>query len=1693
MPHQEHCPLDSYSRCKKLGIDFNVGSGMKQNLDPELLTNGVMVELNTFATALLSAQKHFITDILEHNFDLNFENELSRSAFADEVMRKIKIVRLHKSNLCTRQNLVKRPFELPDVRCIEEPSHAKTLHCPKCYQDQKFHEDESDSGHMHHLCPHTMSDTVSADVKCTTQKHAKDASSAFSATEETIMDSNPHCKKIGLNLCVDKDLPKDKLDMHVLTNSVMKEVVQFARRLCGTNNVVINDVLEHNFNIGKQSLDLNPAGLFSSKRKQNEPAWFNEVFVIQSYSVKPPGYIGKAKRESALHRSERMEVIRKRQLALQTKQERANMPSGSGENPYPACTVIGLNLDVASNSREKVILELELLTRAVVFEIHKFATLEAVNYYPRTVFDILDYNFDLSSQHYRRWEFSIATASKIQTMVNEYCKKDDNTEGADKVFKLPFMFDPETSQRVEKRQNIKSTNSSMDTATESNSSCVDIHTHFLTSANMLSSLPSVNSNVTSKIGNQPDERGFDGDGELTQTPRNAPNEWNMEQEEIRTGNYYTCPLGELDLESDEVSDSENTGKQDHLRNPESFSPSCPDNPNLDTCSAGSSQAAVIDQNVDSFVDTERQNDLDLKMWKLRDNHIQRILSMPHKEHCPLDSYSRCKKLGIDFNVGSGMKQNLDPNLLTNGIMFELNTFATTLLSAQKYFITEILEHNFDLNFENELSRSAFTDKVMRKIYVQGVHRKNLISRPSLLKKPFHLPDVPCIEEPSHVKTLHCPKCYQDQKFHEDESDLGQMHHPRPYSMSDTVSAEVKCTTQKHAKDVSSTFSTTEETIMDSYRRCKQIGLNLCVDKDLPKVKLDMHVLSIGTMIEVVRFAKKLCGTNFQVINDVLEHNFNIGKQSLDLNPAGLFYRERNPNDGGPAWLNKVFVIQSYSNRPPGYMGKVKWESALPTGERMENIKKRQLVLQTKQERDSNHKSGDEEEIQTVRNSPNKSDTEQEEMGTEHNMWKLRSNRVEQILSALTKDFGRFSKSKRVGLEYNVGFGPKQNISVKSLQDSLLFEIGTFALAMNSSQKDFIMEILEYNFDVNLSSQHHRNIFASDIMNRVRQLRSCEVAVEFSNEVFKLPGLVASINMTGQSEGCVNPELGMSNMGKCDVAPVCPLDSHAETKEHISCRGEHLYPLCKEIGLNLHVNNSQPNKKMEINKLTNGAMAEVTNFAEKLCGTFEQICLDILRHNLDFDLQRDSELAKNILARIKTRKLALHSSQSPCQSVMKSKSNYSICFPLCSKIGLDLDVTSKSEEKEKLDLELLTTAVVAEIHKYISKKLRHYYPGTLFDILDYNFDLSSQHYRRWEFSLATAFEVQSMVKLYRKNKAGADEIFKLPFVFAPQKRKRTKCSMGEPEKKRTEGSCVHQVGHHSDVNHVSLLSGVQTKEETCSHDEDTKSLIDQWTMNIQNPGLVSVGCGSSLQVDVQIKKEEYDPHYADIKPEEVTGEKCHPQHVDVKTESVTGGVEHLVPYESPGSLGNTVNQNHLENTTSTDIPGQSESRLPVGCATFPTPTNVSSTLPNTNVNSPFTRGTDERELLKSSVDHWIMNVQNPGLVNTGCGSPLQENIQIKKEDYDPHYDKPEPDTEEKYHPQHVDVKAESNICDVEHLIPCEPAGSHGYAIITTHANSESNINTESENECFTESHIQIELDTPGINVIIIDESYENAFI
>ncbi|XP_078029882.1 uncharacterized protein LOC144466523 [Epinephelus lanceolatus] len=336
---------------------------------------------------------------------------------------------------------------------------------------------------------------------------------------------------------------------------------------------------------------------------------------------------------------------------------------------------------------------------------------------------------------------------------------------------------------------------------------------------------------------------------------------------------------------------------------------CQNSPNLDACSAGSSQVATIDQNVGSSPEPENQKELNSVLWKLRANHNHNVLSVPHEEHCPLYSYSRCKKLGIDFNVGSGVKQNLDPKLLTNGIMAEICTFAIALLSAKKYFITEILEYNFHLNFNNELHRSAFAQQTRDRIRVMSAYKT-----PIPMKMPFELPDMRFIQEPTYEKGAYCPRCYPKREHKLQQEETGHMHYPRPHTMTNDVSANANCKAQKLTKDPSSTFAAIKEKIMDRYPLCNKIGLSLCVNKDQPKDKLDMCVLTLGIMVEIAKFARELCATKSNIISAVLEHNFSVGMQRQEIDTVNLFCRLMPQKDVQLTWFSEMFVSQPCFHR-----------------------------------------------------------------------------------------------------------------------------------------------------------------------------------------------------------------------------------------------------------------------------------------------------------------------------------------------------------------------------------------------------------------------------------------------------------------------------------------------------------------------------------------------------------------------------------------------------------------------------------------------------------------------------------------------------------------------------------------------------------------------------------------------------------
>ncbi|KAI4801760.1 hypothetical protein KUCAC02_019631 [Chaenocephalus aceratus] len=920
VPHEEHCPLYSFSRCKKLGIDFNVRSGFKQNLDLELLTNGIMVELNTFSATLISAQKHFITEILEYNCDLDLRNELRRSAFTHQVWRKMNVSHLKKMDKDHRK---KKLFELPDLMCLQNP----TKYCPKCLQERrhKLFQDDSDRSHMHHLHPLTMADIISGDANCTEQRTARDQSSTFSGREETIMAKYPSCKEIGFILFLDKDKPTNKFDTNVLTNEIIHEVVRFTKKLCGTKNGIIKDVLEHNFNMGMQGRNFTPTIPYQTLT----PDWFNKVYVIHQYA---------SKRET---------TVKKRTFPLQTEKERAddytcplvesdldsdeftdsgncgiqdnlNNPNNSLSLDIPGqlksrclvilaplhttddissslptvnsnanktneggcCEVIaqtqtskntlnigdmkreemetennmwklranrvrtilstfvfspfynsvkcGLEFNVGFSAKKNI--SVDNLRDSHLLEVAKFAI--AMNSSKQDfIMEILEHNFDFGLQsEYQRNIFTLEIMNRMRELEN--CE--DAIKFSNEVFELPGRpgmgnVKPQLGNimKIEECEfsPLLPPHSQANTSEHISQKSLELYP-FCQEIGLKLNVYNPQQNKKLDI----DKLSNGSMTEVTNFAERLCGKFAQICLDILKHNFcFDFQSGDSDLAGDILAripfivDKQNlsncaihiTGKDTTKDSTTIVKLDCQRNPHLDACSDGSSQSVEIVRPVGRSPDFVQQDELHLKLWKCRANHIKQILSVPHEEHCPLYSFSRCQKLGIDFNVGSGIKQNLDPKLLTNGIMVEINTFAAAMLSAQKHFITEILEYNLNLDLKNELYRSAFTQQLWKKVIPMNVKR----SKRRLMNTLFELPDLMCLPNPSK----YCPKCFQERshKLCQNDFDPSHIHHPRTHTTAGAVSDDANYTGQKTVRDRSSTFLGREETIMDSYRCCQK--------------------------------------------------------------------------------------------------------------------------------------------------------------------------------------------------------------------------------------------------------------------------------------------------------------------------------------------------------------------------------------------------------------------------------------------------------------------------------------------------------------------------------------------------------------------------------------------------------------------------------------------------------------------------------------------------------------------------------------------------------------------------------------------------------------------------------------------------------------------------------------------------------
>ncbi|XP_029966069.1 uncharacterized protein LOC115401854 [Salarias fasciatus] len=1386
--HGGQCPLYSYSRCKKLGLDFNVGSGVKQSLDPKCLTNGIMVELATFAKTLQLSEKDFMTEILEFNFDLNFNNELHRSAFTKRLSADVfQLISRNKKFPLKNKH---QQFELPDLRCLEECNPD----CLKCYQDriETCFQDESESGHMPHVRPHNTTDESRVHI-CTQPKFAKIPVSNFSSAE-ILTKPFRHSKEVGLSLCVDRDHPKEKLDLHVLTEGVMLDVYHFAQKLCGAETEIIHDVLEHNFNLTQNHIE-DLTRHFCDRMRTNieELAWFNEVVELDkapstAHQKESDGCFEKVSScEGASHfmatddlpsspvntdvSSPSSDVPEEVMMQESETEDETlqNIPNKSDMNHeemeaetnmwkfrsnyvkrillallnefFPHWNVGFLKFDVASGPPRNF--NPERLTASHLHKVVLFALALSSSQH-NVLVDILEYNFNLGLQsEYQKITF----ACEVMKRVQELLARDDRDNILKEVFVLPGSLSF-SNVKCESDDSVDSEPETSQTASDLYPFCKKIglklnvsfcrpdkklELHKLTNGAMIEVV-----NFAEKLCGSYEQicvdvlrHNFDFDLQISDSDL-AQNILSQVPFAIEETNLR-CFSKEIKLAT-----RVNLNVLDSQRNTSSQT------------STMSSVKTEMNQSASQPGDVEAQNDPELLLWKLRANRVQQILSVPHKDQCPLHPYSRCKTLGIDFDVGSGLKRRLDPKLLTNGIMCELYTFATELWSSTKHFMTEILEYNFSLHFNNALHRSAFANSLMEAVRLMNQKRSSVL----LLKSLFDLPDERWILE---VAPIH--KCCFDS----------------PHSMVNVASLDVTHEKTKSGNAPISTFPATE-VITKQCHHFKKAGLSLCVDNAHPKVKLDKHLLTCRVMQDVYRFSKKLCGTKFRIVNDILEHNFDLDHQSHVENIASHFFCRLKFYSGEPNWFNEIFDIkpipkeQCKSKEPPPVLSSERRELFQRRKQDMERAN--EMIVQRQQAKQmgenisfhrsdlSTSQSGEdymcpvEDDIDsenyvgkhhlTTSNaasalngnttmSPQCHPNETQLAGDEHvprslpngciidqemdpelKMWKFRTNRVRQILpflkvsshymfnvnyvhtlcpkhcyesdilqrprpacfpclpastqlnlrtvpsttpsenpvtshslqSAIMKqgdtenmqNCGRpVSEFETVFVDFDVGFQPKRNLSPDHLTNYALLYIALFALEMNASQEEFMMEILKNNFDLRLKSKDSEKSFAREVMKQVRELVNCGEAAKDLREVFKFPGFVSFSDLNHQTSSSIESEPHpTSSTEECDVSPMAApsLSAESELSTETSQNNVDLYPFCNDIGLKLTVCGCQPNKKLDINKLTKGAMIEVLTFAEKLCGSYEQICVDVLRHNFDLDLQDvDTDPARKVLEQV----------------------------------------------------------------------------------------------------------------------------------------------------------------------------------------------------------------------------------------------------------------------------------------------------------------------------------------------------------------------------------------------------------------------------------------------------------------------------
>lgn len=726
-------------------------------------------------------------------------------------------------------------------------------------------------------------------------------------------------------------------------------------------------------------------------------------------------------------------------------------------------------------------------------------------------------------------------------------------------------------------------------------------------------------------------------------------------------------------------------------------------------------------------------------------------------------FPECVQVGLDFNAAVDRKEKLDGSLLTNGVMLEICEFTKTVTKSEKYFLFEMLDFNFDLGVDTDNARLCYA-------YLSRVHGrirqlKELIkTKPGRRKEVFALPDLQVLSADSEVSTGSCPKW----KTMVDSSLLtggGQS----------VESSSSTCMLRKRTKQAGGAFPS-----------CAELGVRLAVGPNhTPSQKLDRNLLTIGVMLELLHFCRVLCGTQVHMVYELVRQNFGfeLDKVQFRLNVNRLTDRRLLTGQDRDAFRREPFqqhtATKTRKRRPPDTeqeaAGGQEWDGDLSytcpidceTEDRASNpgTPGKRASRRIKQEEEAVSVSPQIHRHSLPEAQPNHASPER---SRRQKLWR---RRVAQNVPTADGN-ATFTCCQRIGLDFNVSSGGKQKLDLRLLTNGVLQEVYKFANAMSRSTRSFLFDILRKNFHLSLQDVQHERDFIFCILIKEKFLQSSPD--RHSPAFLSTPFQISETNVP------IKQEVG-------------PQQDNTSAESRQADLGT--YPYCQKLGLDLWCTEERPaGQKLDLTALTVGSMLEMVAFVRELCGTAYGIVSDILEHNFELDLQcGKTEAAQAIRQWYVTNKthqlkrtsgwldalvpLNGHAQPSPPggghdgkpgrrteAAIAGQPEDPLSSYPLCRQVGLNLNIHKGAGAKQKLDLRVLTRAVLVEVHRYVQRSSTHYVPA-LYSVLEHNFDLSSQSHRKVEFAWAVASQVIAMAAKSGRTAAYQNTVFELPFEEA----------------------------------------------------------------------------------------------------------------------------------------------------------------------------------------------------------------------------------------------------------------------------------------------------------------------------------------